>query len=321
MEKKNRILTTIICRGHLMSHKTSVSRAPHASLSKRRALFLLSLASSFLLPSLSLSADWVVEPQGKLSSIQSAVEKAGPGDRILIRKGVYKEVVRISSKKDLQLIADEGAELQLAEPVTNPVVLLVENSQDVRIVGLRINGMSNGVGDKFYGIAYAGSTGLIKDVTVTGVKILQGDRTKAIGIVIDGSVGASTVTVAQTRVQEFGKAGIAVHGAGARVIIRDCVITGMGRTSEVPQNGIQLTEQASGSLIRNAIEGCWFTGEKWAATGILLTTVSEVLLQENVIRGCLVGIGYEHGDNKKLVNNTFTECKFNVVDWGAEDRL
>ncbi len=288
---------------------------------KPQVHLLLAFSVVGIAPSFCLAVDWVVEPQGKITSIQAAVEKSAPGDRILIRKGVYKEMVRISSKKDLQLLADEGAELQLAEPVTNPVILMVESSQDIRIVGLRINGMANGVGDKFYGVVFAGSSGLIKDVTVTGVKIRQGDRTKSIGIVIDGSVGASSVTVAQTRVSDFGKAGIAVHGAGARVIVRDCVINGAGKTSEIPQNGIQLTEQASGSLIRNVIEGCWFAGEKWAATGVLLTTVSEVLLQENLLRECLVGIGYEHGDNKKLVNNSFADCKFNVVDWGAENRV
>lgn len=265
----------------------------------------------------SYAVDWVVEPQGKISSIQAAVEKAEPGDRILIRKGIYKEVIRISSKRDLQLIADEGAEIQLAQQVTNPVILSVENSQNIRVVGLRISGMGNGIGDRFYGIAFTGSTGLVKDVTVTGVKIRQGDRSKAIGIVIDGSVGTSEVTIAQTRVLDFDKAGIAVRGAGARVVIRDCLITGLGKTTQVPQNGIQLTEQASGSLIRNVIEECWYTGETWAATGILLKTVSEVLVQENLLRGCLVGVGYERGENKKLVNNTFSDCKYNVVDWGT----
>jgi len=67
----------------------------------QRILHRLLLLGLLVLPSLATAADWQVQPG---ESIQQAIDRAAPGDRIRVARGFYRENLRI--EKALQLIGD-----------------------------------------------------------------------------------------------------------------------------------------------------------------------------------------------------------------------
>jgi len=57
------------------------------------------VAGALILPAPARAARWIVEKGGEFPTIQAAVDAAGPGDRILVRPGVYQENVIIPANK------------------------------------------------------------------------------------------------------------------------------------------------------------------------------------------------------------------------------
>ncbi|MBM7118480.1 hypothetical protein [Archangium primigenium] len=97
-------------------------------------------AASFARTPLS-DAPWVVSPPVRLSTgetfptVQAAIDAAQPGQTLLLAEGVYSSGMKLSGKKDLQIVAREGPAWFVVEDASEPI-LKVSNCERIRIEGL-----------------------------------------------------------------------------------------------------------------------------------------------------------------------------------------
>ncbi len=105
-------------------------------------LFRFLFLSLLFVPSVALSATWVVDGAGggDFLTIQAAVDAAGPGDSVLVRAGLYQERVSISPDKDgLHLIGD-GLPASIVVSADSTVIRVGRTDPPVRIENLTVTG-------------------------------------------------------------------------------------------------------------------------------------------------------------------------------------
>jgi hypothetical protein len=86
-------------------------------------------------------APWVVSPPVRLSTgetfptLQAAIDAAQPGQTLLLAEGIYSSGMKLSGKKDLQIVAREGPAWFVVADASEPI-LKVSNCERIRIEGL-----------------------------------------------------------------------------------------------------------------------------------------------------------------------------------------
>ena len=95
----------------------------------------------------------------------------------------------------------------------------------------------------------------------------------------------ATGTIAGNALSGTHRTGIVIRGAGTDAVVRDNVVTGTGaKTSGWAENGIQVDEQASASVLNNTFAGHWWDGpSNWASTAILIYGADGVRVRNNVL--------------------------------------
>ncbi|MFD1635399.1 right-handed parallel beta-helix repeat-containing protein [Haloplanus ruber] len=126
------------------------------------------------------STDLVVatDGSGDYASIQAAVDAATDGDRIVIKQGTYVEAVDI--RKDVTLIAPQGAMVTNTSAVNRSAGLLIHGDAEPEVRGLTITGWT-------YGVSAARTDGAW---TVANVTITDAGRH---GMALDQATGQWTV--------------------------------------------------------------------------------------------------------------------------------
>ncbi|HEU5423000.1 MAG TPA: right-handed parallel beta-helix repeat-containing protein [Nitrolancea sp.] len=87
-----------------------------------------------------------------------------------------------------------------------------------------------------------------------------------------GSNASGAVT--NSVIRAYQKGGVAVNGSGASATVTGNTIVGLSDVPFIAQNGIQFGYGASGVIHDNTIDGNWYTGADWSATGLLLFDVN-----------------------------------------------
>ncbi len=226
-------------------------------------------------------------------------------------------------------------------------------------------------GANYYGVLVAGDCGNdapsctpgatsvdVKNSSINDINDhpLSGDQHGAGIAYYAFAAGASaTGTVSGSTVSDYQKSGIIALGPGASVSISNNIVTGIGPTGEIAQNGIEIDYGASGQVTRNVVTGNSYTGTGYAASGILvfggcgtsLTTGVQVV--KNVVGsttpadGNDIGVALDNldstctmapstgasGTNNKAINNTITNdertngipYQVGVADCGVNDKL
>ncbi|MCB1043469.1 MAG: right-handed parallel beta-helix repeat-containing protein [Acidobacteria bacterium] len=93
-------------------------------------------------------ADWIVAPSGgQFTQVQNALNAAGPGDRILVRDGVYHEQLVFpasgSPGSPIQIMADSGhAPILDGTGFVGGNMMLIENRSHLEIDGFEIRNLS-----------------------------------------------------------------------------------------------------------------------------------------------------------------------------------
>ncbi len=132
--------------------------------------------------SLVVSVNKTVCPNAQYTRIQDAVNAASAGDTIQVCAGTYVEQVSIG--KALTIDADNGAVLMPAAMQANAASLfdgsplatavLVENTSDVTISGLTVDGANNGISEcapDLIGISYLNASGTLRHLAVRNFKL------------------------------------------------------------------------------------------------------------------------------------------------------
>lgn len=276
----------------------TVARISHRSLS------LLSLAVGSLLigvisaPAVQADDSPTVCATGcDYSTIQSAVDDAVSGAIIEVGAGTYRE--RLTIEKSLSLIGighsgDQGAGRDA--PTINggtvlgnsPAIITVNTDKVATTAPMITVKISN------FNIVGGGS----------GINVLQNAKMK---------IYQNTITGFYKNGITFGPYSVPGSG-GVSGSISNNVITGMGPTSTVAQNGIQISETNTAAITENQISNGVYTPKDWSTTGILMVEAgNNNTISNNTINTFQNGINF----NTQSSGNTISKNKVSNAQYNG----
>jgi parallel beta helix pectate lyase-like protein len=212
------------------------------------------------------------------NTIQSAINAAPAGATIRVCTGIYVEALTIT--QPVSLVA--------AGPVTVEVPAIPANSttacdsapgtaayqpdQDaiaictggtVNIAGLTIDAAwpANTCDDSLYGVLVAGGATLNlanSSVVAAGAVPLngcQGGVGIQVGMAWTTPVEVGHANLSGVKISDYQKNGVTVDGVGSSADIGSTTVTGSGPTPAIAQNGIQVSNGASGMIRNSTISG------------------------------------------------------------------
>jgi nitrous oxidase accessory protein NosD len=217
--------------------------------------------------------DKVECPNAGFTHIQDAIDAASPGDHIRICKGTYVEQLTI--RKALDIDADSGAVLMpnamkqnttsLFDGAGIATAILVADTTDVSISGLTVDGINNGISEcapDLEGITFQNASGSIERAAIRNFKLgagLGGCQSGTGLFVQSGGGGISRVAIEDCTIHDFQKNGITANEIGTTAFVRRNVVTGIGPTAAIAQNGIQIGFGAGGAITRNNVTNSVFS--------------------------------------------------------------
>lgn len=285
----------------------------------------------------SKSFDLIVGPS---ESIQTAVNQANTGDKILVDGGSHAEQILIN--KDLTLVGQNNATItqpqsvqsyNLAESGSSWRPLIFANggtiqngtasgsqTVDVTVRGFIIDGESNPESG-LTGVLFRNvqSSGGIADVTVKNMDLEGSGST--FGLI---AYGDSKVTFANNEINDIERGGIGANGDGGAhpspdVIVKDNIIVGSDNPNNAP-NGIQIGYGAKGKVSGNTISQIHYSGPVWSASGILIFESDNVKIQNNTVKDADRAIAISSwgwfsntADGNSITRNTIGESDGGIV--------
>lgn len=262
----------------------------------------------------------------QFSTIQAGVDAATPGGTVRVCPGTYPEQVTIA--KALTLRGENAVVIEPSSVTANATgtasgqplaaIVLVQNTTDVDIDNVTVDGTNNGIGGcspDLVGILYQNASGEVNHAAVRNVKLsasLNGCQSGDAILVQSGGGQMSVVNVANSSVHDYQKNGITANESGTQVQIDHNVVTGVGPTTGAAQNGIQIGFGAAGSITRNTVannvwspcmslSSCANTG-----TGILVFQSDGVTVQNNKETVSQVGIAI-NANHAEVTNNQVSD--------------
>ena len=212
------------------------------------------------------------------NTIQSAINAASAGATVHVCTGTYVEALAIT--QPLSLVAAGPVTVELpASPAnsatacdTAPGTGAYQPDQDaiaicaagtVNLTGLRLDAAwpANTCGDSLYGILVAGGATLNltnSSIVAAGAVPLngcQGGIGIQVGMAWTTPVQVGHANLSGVRISGYQKNGITVDGAGSSANIGATTLTGIGPTPSIAQNGIQISNGASGLIHNSTISG------------------------------------------------------------------
>jgi hypothetical protein len=247
------------------------------------------------------------------ATITDAINASSPGDTIEVCAGTYDEQVVITQALTLKAkgpVTVVGPATFPTNPADYPTTCDADggsgsyNQDVVDICGtgagtanVTISGFTFQGGwpaggycyDSFYGVAVLGGANLVmSNSTVENI----GDGSSS-GSGCQGGVGievglatsptaadAGTATLNNDVVNTYQKNGITVDGTGSSATINDATVTGAGASTATAQNGIQISDNATGKINTGSVSGneCDDTGGGCGPNGLTQTQACGILL-------------------------------------------
>lgn len=251
------------------------------------------------------------------STIQAAVNAAQEGDKIRVLPGEYFESVTIN-KDNL----DIKSTTKLAAKVhpTSSFIFFVDGAENVEIEGFEISGPFSTF--EMVGIEVGnGGSAEIKHNLITAIRgaTLNGNQ-EGIGILVSqpNVPGTTSAEIEDNVITDYQKGGIVVSvgqglvpanlivpGARAHAEIEDNVITGVGFTNVIAQNGIQISDKASAEIEDNEVSGNFYSNPLAAGSaGILVTDfVRSTEVSKNNVFDNQIGIWVIDTENVEVEQN------------------
>jgi hypothetical protein len=184
----------------------------------------------------------------------------------------------------------------------------------VNISNIAVDGSNNGLSGcatDLVGIYYQNASGTVNHVTARYQELDPGDFGCQDGLALYAQsgygTGTGTVTFENSSVHDYDKNGITADGAGMVATISGNYVVGIGATTLIAQNGIQLSTGASGKISTNTVTDDVYTNPSdcynsnpslntcYSSTGILLfdsggTSGTPVTISSNTVSNTQGGI-------------------------------
>ena len=212
------------------------------------------------------------------NTIQSAINAAPVGATINICAGTYTEQLTIT--QTVSLVAVGAVTVQLpASPANSETAcdnapgngpyepdqdgVVICGTATVNITGITVDAAwaAGKCNDSLYGILVAGGATLNftnSSVTAAGAVPLngcQGGVGIQVGMAWTTPVEVGHATLRDDSISGYQKNGITVDGTGSSADIDDTTVTGIGATTQIAQNGIQISNGAFGAIAGSTITG------------------------------------------------------------------
>lgn len=120
------------------------------------------------------------------------------------------------------------------------------------------------------------------------------------------------VLISGNRIQHFQKTGIVLFGAIDAGIYLNRV-EGEGPLNYIAQNGIQLTNDVSGSVKLNRVSGVSYAGSDFTAAGIALVNADPVEISLNKVEGTGVGIYLSSTSEASVTGNSIKNSTYDGI--------
>jgi len=250
-------------------------------------------------------------PELPAGYLQTGLDLARPGDVVLVKAGEY--VTQGLINKSITLIGEWGAVIKAPGSQTytiaessrtfEPIIFAYGGTMvgshvsgdaviytDVK--GLTIDGQNNPQNSSvsFVGILYRNVHGEISGNVVQNMMNPGGvgSGAETFGILVYGN---SDVDVLNNVVSGFSRGGIGILGdAGSapdpKARVSGNVVTGNGLetgTGWWAENGIQIGYGATAIVSGNLVTQCWVNNPNWTATGILVVSTDNVVVEGNTV--------------------------------------
>jgi hypothetical protein len=251
-------------------------------------------------------------------TVSSAVADASAGDTIKVCDGMYMEQVTITTNSITLISVNTWGAKILAPPlmVDPKAIVRVNGATGVTITGFEISGPGAGTcGSLSYGIRVdgGGSATIQNDhITLIRDEPLSGCQ-NGVGIAVGRNAESTTgtATILNNVIDTYQKGGIVIDNTGSSALITGNEITGVASTMFIAQNGIQVSRGAKAEIRENQVDGNWFSGAFWTATGILVFESDSVKVQGNTVSNSQTGIDMESwcwkrpsASNNQVMQNT-----------------
>lgn len=269
----------------------------------------------------------------QFTSIQTAINQASSGDRIVVCNGTYAE--QLSITKSLTIDAATGAFLvpgalqqnaiSLATGDAVAAAVFVSGAANVSITGLTIDGINNGINEcapRLIGVYFQNASGSIRHAAIRNFKLSAALNAcqSGTGVFVESGGGQSSdVEVAECSIHDYQKNGITANEAGTSVNIRRNVVTGVGPTTGAAQNGIQIGFSATGTIRSNTVaNSLWAPCTnaqtcQTAASDILVAGSDGVAVTDNTVGLANVGIFIDGNDAQVSGNKAFAANVFENI--------
>jgi hypothetical protein len=259
----------------------------------------------------------VTGENGSNNAIQTAINGAPVGSTINIAAGMFPEQLNVT--KPLTLVGAGATTIIKPTSMTSNTmglisganyypIILAKSETGVNIENLVVDGAGVGAtygASGFFGIVYQNASGTISGTTVTNINCnpLNGDQSgNAIYIQTDGQGGISNVNITNNIISNYQKGGIICNEPGTNCIVNGNTVTGVGQTSLIAQNGIQVGYGATATVENNTISGDSYTGTWGSSTGSA---------NEDYFTGGAMSCGillYDASSSTTILNNTVSHC-------------
>ena len=237
------------------------------------------------------------------ATIDYALTQAAPNANIDVAAGTYTQQVVITQNTTIVGAAGGGT---IIDPTTLPtsdtdtgrgipVSAIVDVKPHAHLImkNVVVNGSSaqsqfTDCSQNFTGIYYHNAIGQLKNDTVENIELaptLFGCQ-DGYGIYVASDAGSnSSVTINAVKVSAYQKNGIACRDVGTSCGVENSTVTGVGPTSQIAQNGIEVYEALSALVEGNTVSGNSYTGGGASnqATGLLLFDINSVTATSNTL--------------------------------------
>jgi parallel beta-helix repeat protein len=262
-------------------------------------------------------------------TIQSAVNAAGPGDRINVCPGTYPEQVVIAgpTKNDISLRSVEVWQAIIKAPavpipagfVPTTSIVRVDGAQRVQILAFTITGPGPaGCNSLNWGVRVEGGGSAdifgnhiahVRDNPFSGC---QNGVAVQVGRMFEMTTGSARII--GNVIDGYQKNGITVDNAGSYAEVAYNLIIGAGPTIVIAQNGAQVSRGATANIRNNFVSGNDYTGPSAVATGVLLFQPGVVAVDRNTVNLNGVGIfDITAGAGTAVKNNAVRASTFDGI--------
>jgi hypothetical protein len=192
--------------------------------------------------------------------------------------------------------------------------IFVQSAVGVTISRLTVDGSENGLTDcsiNLQGIYYQNSSGTITDSAVRNQILSSSLEGCQVGLAInvESNSGSPAVTISNNSVHNYQKNGITANGLGSgnpgpSVTITGNTVIGIGPTSAIAQNGIQIGYGAIGKINNNNVADDIYTGATYGSAGILVYASAGITVSNNTVESTQLAIVTAADPTYGLANDT-----------------